>query len=369
MPSEVDNLIAQLATAGRGESFIVQGGDCAERFMDCEGGRLDAQVQMMVQIGAIVSASTGKPCVRLCRLAGQYGKPRSKPTETVAGFGEIYSFKGDNINGYDPKDRKWDPQRLLQGYWHSAATLNYVRGLQMAESFGADMLGPLDVGFLSESPQYASWSAIASAAKASAVPRGLFTSHEAMQLDLEEALTRAVAGKGYYNLSAHMVWIGDRTRQLLGGHVEYFRGIKNPIGCKVGPSMQADELKQLVKILNPDNVEGKLVRPHLPEAPTPEPHLAAGAHHALRQGQGGVDAAAAHQGGAGVGDPRRVAVGRRPRQHGHRAVEQAQDARLRRRRDGAHQGDRDPQGARLGAGRRAHRDDRPEDGHRVHGRP
>mmetsp|Transcript_10085 Transcript_10085/g.26897 ORF Transcript_10085/g.26897 Transcript_10085/m.26897 type:complete len:208 (+) Transcript_10085:229-852(+) len=93
------------------------------------------------------------------------------------------------------------------------------------------------------------------------------------------------------------------------------------------------------------------------------------AHHALRQGQGGVDAAAAHQGGAGVGDPRRVAVGRRPRQHGHRAVEQAQDARLRRRRDGAHQGDRDPQGARLGAGRRAHRDDRPEDGHRVHGRP
>jgi len=174
-------------------------------------------------------------------------------------MGEIYSFKGDNINGYDPKDRKWDPQRLLQGYWHSAATLNYVRGLQMAESFGADMLGPLDVGFLSESPQYASWSAIASAAKASAVPRGLFTSHEAMQLDLEEALTRAVAGKGYYNLSAHMVWIGDRTRQLLGGHVEYFRGIKNPIGCKVGPSMQADELKQLVKILNPDNVEGKLV--------------------------------------------------------------------------------------------------------------
>ena len=257
--TEVDKLTSQLAAAARGQAFIVQGGDCAERFIDCEGERLDAQVQMMVQIGAIVAASTGKPCVRIARLAGQYGKPRSKPTENVPGMGEIYSFKGDNINGYDVNERKWDPQRLLTGYWHSAATLNYVRGLQMSETFGADMLGPLDISFLAKSPQYGAWSAVASAAKATPPPSGVFTSHEAMQLDLEEALTRPVTGKGYYNLSAHMVWIGDRTRQLTGGHVEYFRGIKNPIGCKVGPSMGADELKQLVKILNPDNVEGRLV--------------------------------------------------------------------------------------------------------------
>mmetsp|Transcript_6543 Transcript_6543/g.13597 ORF Transcript_6543/g.13597 Transcript_6543/m.13597 type:complete len:342 (-) Transcript_6543:394-1419(-) len=210
-------------------------------------------------MGAIVAAATGKPCVRIARLAGQYGKPRSKPTENVPGFGEIFSFKGDNINGYDPKDRKWDPQRLLQGYWHSAATLNYVRALQMSETFSEEMMAPLDVQFLSKSPSFASWSSVATAAKAAAAAPGLFTAHEAMQLDLEEALTREVAGKGFYNLSAHMVWIGDRTRQLLGGHVEYFRGIRNPIGCKVGPSMGAEELKQLVKILNPDNIEGKLV--------------------------------------------------------------------------------------------------------------
>lgn len=135
--AEVDRLIAELAAAGRGESFIVQGGDCAERFIDCEGERLDAQLQLLVQMGAIVSSSAGKPCVRIARLAGQYGKPRSKPMESVAGFGEIYSFKGDNINGYDPKDRKWDPQRLLQGYWHSAATLNYVRSLQVRSAFSS----------------------------------------------------------------------------------------------------------------------------------------------------------------------------------------------------------------------------------------
>ncbi|KAL1527143.1 hypothetical protein AB1Y20_015825 [Prymnesium parvum] len=257
--AEVDRLVAQLASAARGESFILQGGDCAERFVDCQGERLDAQVQLLVQMGAIVAAATGKPCVRIARLAGQYGKPRSKPTENVPGFGEIFSFKGDNINGYDPKDRKWDPQRLLQGYWHSAATLNYVRALQMSETFSEEMMAPLDVQFLSKSPSFASWSSVATAAKAAAAAPGLFTAHEAMQLDLEEALTREVAGKGFYNLSAHMVWIGDRTRQLLGGHVEYFRGIRNPIGCKVGPSMGAEELKQLVKILNPDNIEGKLV--------------------------------------------------------------------------------------------------------------
>ena len=123
------------------------------------------------------------------------------------------------------------------------------------------MLGGMDISFLKSSPSYADWSKVASSAKASAVEvkGGVWTAHEAMQLDLEEALTRSVPGKGYYNLSAHMVWIGDRTRQLTGAHVEYFRGIKNPIGCKVGPSMQPDELKQLCTILNPDKQEGRVI--------------------------------------------------------------------------------------------------------------
>ena len=259
--TEVDALQEELAAAARGEKFIIQGGDCAERFMDCEPERLDAQLKVMVQMGALMQSATGLGTVRVARIAGQYGKPRSKPMETVAGVGEVYSFKGDNINGYEIAQRKWDPNRLLEGYWHSCATLNYLRTVQSAEDFSASTLGTLDLDFLRSSPHYTAWSKVGATAKASgALPASLvYTSHEAMQLDLEEALTRQVAGKGYYNLSAHMVWIGDRTRQILGGHVEYFRGIKNPIGCKVGPSMKNDELKELVKILNPDRVPGRLI--------------------------------------------------------------------------------------------------------------
>jgi len=260
MPGEVDSLINLLAAAGRGQRFIIQGGDCAERFMDCQGERLDPQLKLVVQMGAIVEAATGIPTVRIARIAGQYGKPRSSPTEKHATLGEIMSFKGDNINGYDPLERKWDPNRLLEGYFHSAATLNYLRGLQMAEDYSSTMLGSLDIEFLKSSPKFGSYSkTLQSIAETPPSVSGVYTAHEAMQLDLEEMLTREVPNKGYYNLSAHMVWIGDRTRQLNGGHVEYFRGIKNPIGCKVGPSMQPDELKRLVAILNPDKIEGRLV--------------------------------------------------------------------------------------------------------------
>jgi len=259
-PAEVDKLTTLLAAAARGEMFIIQGGDCAERFMDCEGDRLDAQLSMHVQMGAIVERAAGVPVVRIARIAGQYGKPRSKPMETVAGHGEVYSFKGDNINGYEIKDRKWDAKRLLEGYWHSSATLNYLRGLQMADDYASSMLGRLDLAALKSSPKFAEYKAVADGLKASPPDvKGVYTAHEAMQLDLEEALTRPVNGKGWYNLSAHMVWIGDRTRQITGGHVEYFRGIQNPIGCKVGPSMSAAELRQLVHILNPNKIEGRLI--------------------------------------------------------------------------------------------------------------
>jgi 3-deoxy-7-phosphoheptulonate synthase len=188
-------------------------------------------------------------------------QPRSKPTETHPELGEIYSFKGDNINGYDARERAWDPARLLEGYWHSTATLNYLRSMQMEDEFSTKMLGSLEVDFLRSSPKYAAYSKVVQDIKNTppSVAGGCFTAHEAMQLDLEEALTREAAPGKFYNLSAHMVWIGDRTRQLTGAHVEYFRGIRNPIGCKVGPSMQPDELKQLVQILNPDKIEGRLV--------------------------------------------------------------------------------------------------------------
>ena len=125
-PAEVDRLRTVLAAAANGERFIVQGGDCAERFIDCEADRLEAQLKLLLQMGAIVAQSTGLPSVNIARIAGQYGKPRSKPTEMHATEGEIMSFKGDNINGYAVKDRKWDSARLLEGYYHSSATLNYL---------------------------------------------------------------------------------------------------------------------------------------------------------------------------------------------------------------------------------------------------
>lgn len=258
-PAEADRLKKLLAEAGRGERFIIQGGDCAERFVDCEAERLESQLKLILQMGMIVEHVVGKPTVRICRIAGQYGKPRSKPTEVVEGHGEIMSFKGDNINGFEPKDRKWDPERLLQGYFHSAATLNYLRSYTACAD-PADTTN-IDINSLRSSPEFENFSKDVRAIRAKEATKEtteFFTSHEAMQLDLEEALTRKVGDK-YYNLSAHLVWIGDRTRQVGGAHLEYFRGIANPIAVKVGPSMKNDELKELLQILNPNKEEGRIM--------------------------------------------------------------------------------------------------------------
>jgi len=258
-PSEADRLKELLAAAGRGERFVVQGGDCAERFIDCAADRLEAQVKLILQMGMVTEHVSGKPAVCICRIAGQYGKPRSKPTEVVEGVGEVMSFKGENINGFDLKDRKWNPERLLQGYFHSAATLNFLRAYTISEDPMA--LCKIKLSALQSSPKIEEMKATVGEIGAkyslrTARPE-FFTAHEAMQLDLEEALTRPVGDK-YYNLSAHLLWIGDRTRQLDNAHVEYFRGISNPIGCKIGPSMKAEELQELVKVLNPNKEEGRL---------------------------------------------------------------------------------------------------------------
>jgi len=260
-PKEADRLKSLLAEAGRGEKFIIQGGDCAERFMDCTQDRLETQIKLILQMGSIVEHITGKPAVKICRIAGQYGKPRSKPTEVVEGIGEIMSFKGENINGFEANAaaRKWDPERLLLGYWHSCATLNYLRSYVTSGDQAA--LQSITLEDLKSSPHFDSYVEDARAiAGKPQTPASLefFTAHEALQLDQEEALTRAV-GSNYYALSAHMVWIGDRTRQLDGAHVEFFRGVSNPIGVKIGPSMKNDELKSLVQLLNPKNEEGRLV--------------------------------------------------------------------------------------------------------------
>jgi len=254
-PKEADSLKALLAEAGRGERFIIQGGDCAERFIDCEAGRLETQLKLILQLGLVHEHVTKTPTVRVMRIAGQYGKPRSKPTEIVEGLGEIMSFKGDNINGIETSNRKWDPERLLQGYFHSAATLNFLRSF--SDAADAETLSALSVGALPDDALKACAKEVG-VKELPADKRTFFTAHEAMQLDLEESLTRKVGDK-FYNLGAHLVWIGDRTRQLDGAHVEYFRGIANPIGVKVGPSMKPDELKDLVLLLNPTKEEGRLM--------------------------------------------------------------------------------------------------------------
>lgn len=258
-PAEVDSLKQRLAAAGRGEAFVVQGGDCAERFDECEGERLETQAKLMIQLGLIVKQVLQKPPVVVCRIAGQYGKPRSSPTEKVEGVGEVMSFKGDNINGLDLADRKWDPNRLVQGYFHSAATLNFLRSfLQTADQ---KTLAAVNMAALAGAPDMEKIQASVTTIESSAISgisTEFFTAHEGMQLDLEEALTRSTSGR-FYNLSAHMLWIGERTRQLDGGHVEYFRGISNPVGLKIGPTMKPEELGQLVQILNPNNEEGRLV--------------------------------------------------------------------------------------------------------------
>jgi 3-deoxy-7-phosphoheptulonate synthase len=242
-----------------------------------------------------------KPVVRIARMAGQYAKPRSSPTEKLADGSTVSSFRGDILNGYEPEERALDPERLLGAYWHSAATMNYVRA-QLASGI-ADLHNPMDweLGYVRDLELQTKYARIVESIRDSlrfmrtvgADTAGqlktvdLFASHEGLVLEYEEALVRRMkkpAGVpsrrrpsrirmegmngiaedneddsyGYYATSAHFLWIGDRTRQLDGGHVEFFRGIENPIGIKVGPSMENDELVRLLNIVNPDRVVGKV---------------------------------------------------------------------------------------------------------------
>lgn len=228
---------------------------------------------------------SNKPVIRIGRMAGQYAKPRSSPMEVVNGK-EIPSFRGDILNGYDVDSRNVDPERLVSAYFHSATTLNYVRG-QLASGI-ADLHNPLDWGLghvrdqelqqkyskivasISDSLRFMRTIGADTAGQLQTVD--LYTSHEGLVLEYEQSLTRRLRhpstysppstgsndGKGWYNTSAHFLWIGDRTRQLDGAHVEYFRGIENPIGIKVGPSMAAEELVKLLDIVNPRKEVGKV---------------------------------------------------------------------------------------------------------------
>lgn len=283
-PTEIIKLKSSLKEAALGRAFLLQGGDCAELFSYCQDDPIDSKVKLLLQMSLVLIWGSNKPVIRIGRMAGQFAKPRSSPTEIVDGK-EIPSFRGDILNGFDPSTRNPDPERLVSAYFHSATTLNYVRG-QIASGI-ADLHNPLDWGLghvrdkelqtkyqkivssISDSLRFMRTIGADTAGQLQTVD--LYTSHEGLVLEYEQSLTRRLRhpasylsaskttdGKGWYNTSAHFLWIGDRTRQLDGAHVEYFRGIENPIGIKVGPSMKNDELVQLLDIVNPSKEIGKV---------------------------------------------------------------------------------------------------------------
>ena len=275
---EIETLRDQLAEAQDGRRFLLQGGDCAERFDECTSGTIADKLKILLQMSLVLVHGTRKPIIRVGRFAGQYAKPRSDDIETRDGVA-LPSYRGDNVNGPDftPEQRIPDPQRLLRGYERAALTLNFVRAL--IDGGFADLHHPeyWDLGFVEHSEHAETYREIVRTIgdsirfmeTISGVPVGrtqrvdFFTSHECLHLSSEEAQTRQVPRReGWYNLSTHLPWIGMRTAALDGAHVEYARGIRNPIGIKLGPGMTADWLHGLLDTLNPANEGGRIILIH-----------------------------------------------------------------------------------------------------------
>jgi len=269
-PKEVEALKSHLAQACEGKKFLLQGGDCAERFLDCSKEPIENKFKIILQMSLIILWGARVPVIRMARMAGQFAKPRSSPFEIVNGQ-KVPSFKGDNINSFDISAREPDPDRLVQAYFHSAATLNYLRAMiaggvsDLHDSRKWNLTHIKDETVRKEYEYVIDrimdglnfLQSINADQSESLKSVELFTSHEGLLLNYEQALTEKVKNN-YYNLGAHFLWIGDRTRQLDGAHVEYFRGISNPIGVKIGPSTKEDELIALVKKLNPLKEPGRL---------------------------------------------------------------------------------------------------------------
>ena len=276
---EVERLRGFLAEAQQGRRFVLQGGDCAESLDECRPDVITAKLKILLQMSLVLVESTRRPVVRIGRMAGQYAKPRSKPTEMQDGV-ELPSYFGDLFNSADfTRDaRRGDPDRMVTGYQHAAVTLNFVRSL--SEHGFADLHHPeyWDLRFFEHadlSPELrAQYRKIVG--RVSSALRFMealsenpveelsrvefFTSHEGLNLHYEEAQTRTVPRHtGHYDLTTHMPWIGERTRDLKGAHVEFFRGIRNPVGVKLGPTADADTVLELIDVLNPHDEPGKLV--------------------------------------------------------------------------------------------------------------
>ena len=273
---EARTLKEKLAKAGRGEAFLLQGGDCAESFSDFNAQTIQNLFKLMLQMNMVLMHSTGKPIVKVGRIAGQFAKPRSSDFEEIDGV-KLPSYRGDIINGMEFTEdaRIPNPENMLKAYSQSAATMNLLRAfarggladLNKVHQWNLDYIKGNSLGKKYEELSHKIDSSMrfmaACGLNSKTMPQlhqtTIFTSHEALLLNYEEALTREDSETGeWYDCSAHMLWIGDRTRDLSEAHIEYFRGIQNPIGCKVGPTMQEDELIELIDALNPNNEEGRL---------------------------------------------------------------------------------------------------------------
>ena len=272
---EIRDLKAQLAQAVRGKAFLLQGGDCSEEFSRCTAPNIRETLKVLLQMAVILTYAGGKPVVKVGRIAGQYAKPRSSDTEIVNGE-EIPSYRGDMANSVEPvaEARIPNPARMLQGYNMAAATLNLLRAFTRGGFGSLHRVQAWNQEFVRQSPMGRSYERLAKQINQAlrfmdtiGIPTDtpqlkqvqFFTSHEALFLGYEEALTRedSVDG-GWYDCSAHMLWIGDRTRQIDGAHIEFLRGVLNPLGMKVGPKHDVDEILAIIEKLNPDNEPGRI---------------------------------------------------------------------------------------------------------------
>ncbi len=273
---EARELKDKLASVAAGKAFLLQGGDCAESFTEFSAKNIRDTFRVVLQMAIVLTFAGRMPVVKLGRVAGQFAKPRSDDSETQNGV-TLPTYRGDNVNGYEftAAARAPDPQRMLQAYNQSAATLNLLRAFASGGYADLHRVSGWMLEFIDNSPMKARYQDLASRideALAFMAACGItgetspeihraafYTSHEALLLPYEEALTRQDSTSGdYYDVSAHLLWIGERTRQLDGAHIEFLRGVKNPIGLKCGPTMRGDDVLRLCDILNSDNEPGRL---------------------------------------------------------------------------------------------------------------
>src|ERR1700688_4742223 len=273
---EARNLKKALGQVANGQAFLLQGGDCAESFAEHGANNIRDFFRVLLQMAVVLTYAGALPVVKVGRIAGQFAKPRSSNTEKIDGV-ELPSYRGDIINdiAFTRQARTPDPQRQLNAYRQSAATLNLLRAFAAGRLPDLRSVRQWMLGFLRDSPQSRRYKELADrisdalnfmracGLNLESHPElratDIYTSHEALLLGYEQAFTRVDSTTGdWYATSGHMIWIGDRTRQIDHGHVEYFRGIRNPIGLKCGPSLKPDELLKLIDVLNPDNEPGRL---------------------------------------------------------------------------------------------------------------